>query len=468
MSDLKTPLEPTNERLSNQPGSKLRYFFPIFRFREFFSNSRDSLVGKSIISTVDQVALSATNFLVGITLLKTIGLGDYGRYSFFFSLLMLIISMHSALIVSPMNVLIAGKGKEEGNQYITSLLVGQFLVFLPFLILGFAVVFISKFFENSTFNWLSISMLLLAGLGAVSREFFKPVFYNRSRAVFVLWIDLVYIGSYLTLFLTTILSGKIHWHLVYGYIFIASAVAGILGVYYLHRASFLSRVKNIWGSIRENFEHGRWILPSVIIANISNYSFMYLLVFLLGDEEAGLASGTRLTVMPLLLCMQSWTKVAVPHGSKLRQSFQLPSLNRMLVNSTAIFISGIALYGLGIFFFRNEISSFLFKEKIGSETALIVLWLVYSGVAVFRRNLTVGLQVLKSFKLLFYLSLVFVTFNLVFGVLFIKTLGITGSVLAMILAEGVLGLATWYFYARVVRKQSRISPDEILSNRLNE
>jgi len=192
---------------------------------------------------------------------------------------------------------------------------------------------------------------------------------------------------------------------------------------------------------------------------------MYLLIFLLGDKEAGMASGTRLIVMPLLLCMQSWIKVAVPHGSKLRESFQLPSLTQMLLNSTAIFISGIALYGLGIFFFRNEISSFLFKDKIGGETALIVLWLVYSGVTVVRRNSTVGLQVLKSFKLLFYLSLVFVAFNLVFGILFIKTIGIAGSLLAMILAESVLGLATWYFYARTVQKRrrnERISHDEIL------
>ena len=92
MSDLETPLEPAKERLSNQPGSKLKYFFPIFRFREFFSNRRDSLVGKSIVSIIDQIALSATNFGVGVILLKTISLGDYGRYTFFFSLLMLIVA----------------------------------------------------------------------------------------------------------------------------------------------------------------------------------------------------------------------------------------------------------------------------------------------------------------------------------------------------------------------------------------
>jgi len=444
---------------------KSNLFFPISQFKVLVAKGGDTLIVKSIISTVDQVALSVTNFLVGITLLKTLSLGDYGQYSFFFTLLMLIVSMQSALIVSPMNVLIAGKREQESNQYITSLLVGQLLVFLPFVILGVAVVFLSQFIDNVDFSLLSVGAVLLAGLGAACREFFKPVFYNRPKAEFVLWIDLLYIGVYLGLFFTTVFFDKIQWLLVYVYMFSASTFAGILGVYYLRRSNLLAKLKNIGGSLRENFKHSRWILPAVIVANISNYSFMYLLIFLLGDKEAGMASGTRLIVMPLLLCMQSWIKVAVPHGSKLRESFQLPSLTQMLLKSTAIFISGIALYGLGIFFFRNEISSFLFKDKIGGETALIVLWLVYSGVTVVRRNSTVGLQVLKSFKLLFYLSLVFVAFNLVFGILFIKTIGIAGSLLAMILAESVLGLATWYFYARTVQKRrrnERISHDEIL------
>lgn len=453
MSDIKPPLNPAQEKLTNQLSSNLKYFSSISQFREFFSNGRDSLVGKSIISTVDQVALSATNFAVGVILLKTVSLGDYGRYSFFFSLLMLIVATHGALIVSPMNVLVAGKRKKgECDAYITSLLAGQFLVYLPFVILGMGAVFFSQFFENLNLSWLSFGALLLACLGAIFREFFKPVFYNRPKAEYVLWIDLLYIGAYLSLFLTTVFLGEIHWQLVYVYMFAAATLSGILGVYYLRRSNFLSKPRNMKAALGENFQHGRWILPSVVISNLSNYSFMYLLIFLLGDEEAGLASGTRLTVMPLLLFMLSWVKVAVPHGSKLREAQQFSTLNDMLVKSTAIFLGGIALYGLGIYFFRSEISDFLFEEKLGGEIALMLLWLVYSGVAVFRRNTTVGLQILKEFKLLFYLNLSFTSIGLIFGFVLIKSLGIAGSILAMILTESCLAISSGYFYIRKIRR----------------
>ncbi len=456
MSDLKTPFDPAKARLSNQSGSKLKYFFSIFRFRGSFSNGRDSLVGKSIISTIDQVALSATNFGVGVILLKTISLGDYGRYTFFFSLLMLIVAAHGAVIISPMNVLVAGKKiKQTCDEYITALLAVQFLIYVPFVILGVATVFFSQFIESLDFDYVSMGALLLACLGTIFREFFKPVFYNRPKAEYILWIDLIYVGVYLSLFFSAIFLGRIQWEFVYIYMFIAAALSGLLGVVYLKRSGYLSKLKNIRSSLVENLQHSRWILPSVIISNLSNYSFMYLLIFLLGDEEAGLAFGTRLTVMPLLLFMLSWVKVAVPHGSKLRETQQYRALNTMLVKSTAIFVSGITAYGFAVYFFRVEISNFLFAEKLGSEIALIVLWLFYSAVAVFRRNTTIGLQILKEFKLLFYLNLIFTSIGLVFGFVLVKSLGITGSILAMILTESTLAISSGFFYSRKVRILAR-------------
>jgi len=434
---------------------KVKSLFPnqpslILRLKGLYLNRADSLVGKSLISMTDQGALSLTNFLVNIILLKTISIADYGRYSFFYSILMLLAAMSSALINSPMNVMIAGKKTSSGNQYISALLFGQVFVFLVFAVLGFAGALLMQFFGHLDYGLWSITVLFLAGLATILREFFKPVFFNRPRPEYVLFIDLTFIFVYLLALFISLQN--LNWVSVYGFRFIASTTAGALGIYFWRSRFSSPSFKEIFSSLKENFEHGRWILPNVIVSNLANYSFVYLLIYLLGEAEAGVASGARLVVMPLILCLDSWAKVAVPHGSNLREKKQVSELGKMLFKTSGVFMLGIILYGCFTYLFADDISGFLFDEQRLNQTGLIYLWVIYAFVFVLRKNATVGLMVLKSFKLLFYLNPILVFSTLFFGFIFINSFGVAGSILAMIAVEIGLGIITWVLFIKEKRK----------------
>ena len=427
------------------------------RFKDLYLNRDHSLVSKSLISMTDQGALSLTNFLVNIILLKTISIADYGRYSFFYSILMLLAAMSSALINSPMNVLIAGKKTSAGNQYISALLLGQGFVFLVFAVLGFAVALLMQFFGHFDYGLWSVTVLLLAGLGTILREFFKPVFFNRPRPEYVLFIDLTFIFVYLLVLFISLQN--LSWITVYGFRFIASSTAGVLGIYFWRSRFSAPSFKEIFSALKENFEHGRWILPNVIVSNLANYSFVYLLIYLLGEAEAGVASGTRLIVMPLILCLDSWAKVAVPHGSNLREKKQFSELGKMLFKTTGVFMLGIILYGCLTYLFVDKLSGFLFEEQPLNQTGMIYLWVIYAFVFVFRKNATVGLMIFKSFKLLFYLNPILVFASLSFGFIFINSFGVVGSILAMIAAEFGLGIITWILFIKEKRKFAEVNND---------
>ena len=403
------------------------------------------IISNSIISFIDQSVISAANFTVNLLLLKNLALADYGRFSVFFSLLLFFVAVHGSIITTPTNVLVAGKTKNEADKYLSSLLIGQFFVFAVIAILGLGFAFILPKFGQASFRFTSVCFLMFACFGTILREFFKPVFFNRPRAIYILIIDVVYVLIYLSALLGIFFVNDFYWLIVFALIGVAALFAGVLGIYFW-KPNFVLDLKSIKRSLLENLNHGRWTFPSVIIANISIYSFLYLLIYLLGEKEAGIASASRLTIMPILLGIQSWSKVLIPQGAKLRVNNQINSLIKILLKASVIFVLGILSY---VFFFSlvaDNVVDFLFGSQNINAKFLIFLWMIYACVFVIRQNLTSGLLIFKEFKILFFSSILMLCSSLILGYFLIVKFQIAGSIVAMIGAESVLLFFSLYYF----------------------
>lgn len=411
------------------------------------------IISNSIISFVDQSVISATNFTVNLLLLKNLALADYGRFSVFFSLLLFFVAVHGSIITTPTNVLVAGKSKIEGGKYLSSLLIGQFFIFLVIAVIGLVVALILPQFGQANFRLTSVCFLLFACFGTILREFFKPVFFNRPRAIYILLIDVVYVFIYLSALFGIIFFSNIYWLIAFGLIGLSALISGTLGIYFW-KPNFIFDLRSIKKSLLENLDHGKWTFPSVIIANISIYSFLYLLIYLLGEKEAGIASASRLTIMPILLGVQSWAKVLVPHGSKLRVNNQINHLIKILVKASVIFVFCVILYASFFSLVAEQVVHFLFDSQATNAKFLIFLWMIYSCIFVVRQNLTNGLIIFKEFKILFFSSLIAAFFSLSLGCFLIIKYQIAGSISAMIGTEFILSLFTFYCLLSSKKKYS--------------
>lgn len=94
--------------------------------RPAVSRSTDSLY-----SVADQALLSATNFSIGMYFVHFSTKDEYGLYALSYGVITLVISFAGALIMTPMTVNYADRPIEQRESYCTSMLVGQYAIFLP-------------------------------------------------------------------------------------------------------------------------------------------------------------------------------------------------------------------------------------------------------------------------------------------------------------------------------------------------
>lgn len=405
-----------------------------------------SLLYKSGIASIDQAFLSGLNFLISIVLIKIVSKPEYGYYSIFFSIILFMASVQTAVVNTPLAVLLVTKHGEEKRQYIGSLFFGQnlFLFIIAFVgVLGGTITWYFNLLESSLSA--IIIAISLAFIGILLREFLRAYFFADEAQNTVLVIDVLYVVLFIILsFLVYIFS-----LLNVAVVFLLMGLSSFLvGIFFIRRNKWKFSRSEIKSGYSENWKYGKWALLGVTVTHIQNYSYLYLLGIIVSTAAVADVSAARLLLMPLILLQEGWSKVILPHGSKLREENRLPRLFKEQFAISIAFVIVVIFLVLALIFFKPFLLNIILSAKYENSFDYIFYWGAIFLMGFISLNASFGLQVMKSFELISKINFVTMIVTLLFAYFLIYSNGIIGGLIALLIGQTISAIILWSFYTK--------------------
>lgn len=409
--------------------------------------SKSSLIFKSGIASIDQAVLSFLNFFISILLIKTITKVEYGYYNYAFAISLFLLSIQNAIVNAPLAVLFASKRGAQKQNYCAALFYGQFIGILPAVCIALAGLFVMQFWQLDAAQTAVAAAVSFAAIGLFFREFLRAYYFADENPLRVLKLDIFYAVVFLTLLAIYYLIFKINVAVV----FISMGISSIfIGFFYLRSTGWRYRLQSIKESYKENWNFGRWILFGVIVTHVQSYSYLYLMGALIGSEAVAEVSASRLLLRPLVLAMIGWKKIAVPHGSRLREQQRLDLFLKQQLIASLIFVFIIAVYAILLLSFSSVLMRLFLTENYANSFNYILAWSVILAIQFICLHAVNGLLVTKNFHIIAKVNFVTMLISIGFAFFLIRSHGIEGGLIALIIGDSLLALGLWFFYVRAL------------------
>lgn len=418
--------------------------------------SNKSLIRHSLIASVDQAVLSGLNFLISIILIKSVSKAEFGYYSIALPISLFLISLQNAIVNTPLTVLLANKKEEEKNRYIAALGLGQFWAIIPGVLLGLLAFMVLRFFNWDATQSAIVAALSLAATGLLSREFIRTWHFAEEKPGQVLKLDILYVVIFLGA------AGLIYWCLQLSvfWIFVLLGFSGLLvALFSIRHSGWRYNHHFVKESFRENWQYGKWSLVGVAITHVQSYSYLYLLGLFVGSVAVADVSASRLLMMPLILLQAGWAKIILPYGSRLREKNRNQEFFKKQVWMSVIFTAATLLFVSALFLGSDLIKQFLFSEKYATAFNYLGLWSAVFVIRFLNMNASYGLQVLKKFDIISKANFITMLTTLICAYFFIRSNGIAGGLIALIIGEAFLAVLLWAFFTKEVFRKERWSSE---------
>jgi O-antigen/teichoic acid export membrane protein len=412
---------------------------------------RSPLVLRSGIALVDQALLSALSFGVSILLIRTVPKIEYGYYSIAVTASLFLISLQSALINSPLTVLLAAKEGPQRRRYLGNLYRGQLLVILPSALLGLLTIALLRRWGLEPMHAAVAAAVCVAAVGSLLREFTVSYLFAEELPGRALSTD----ALYAVLFLVSASAACVVFGVTVPSIILLLGTSALVVALWRAR-EFAGRWQ--WGaigsSVRENWHLGRWALVGVIVTHVQSYSYMYLVGGLVGGSAVAELSAARLLLSPLTLLQTGWMKIAIPHGSRLREEgAERLFFRQLVIGSVNLAVLG-AIYVVVLVACAGFLLRIVLSEKYASSFAYLPMWGVILILMAAELSASYGLQVMKRFRALATVDAIGMVVTVSSALVLVHGFGVRGALLALAIGEGFLTVLLWWCLWRTVFNSS--------------
>jgi O-antigen/teichoic acid export membrane protein len=404
----------------------------------------------AIFGFLDQTLISATNFLIGLFFVHLASKADYGLYSLGYGIIALISSFGTALITTPMTVLLGNRERSERSQFCASMLVGQLLTHVFTISIGSISVAIGWWL-----NWLDSEMALFAmgigfaSLGVLLQDFFRRFNYLILKPIRVFSLDLQYAVILFGLLLIAYLQQPEHMYfwaiLAYG------SAAGLAGALSLSGCDFrcFPKLSLIRESLSEAWQLGRWALGGVIITWLQNQSYAYFLVWFSGTTSLAEANAARLFLSPASMLSTGLMNVFMPRMARLKANNDMTGAVRMGRKILALLLLATLAYAGCVLLAQRWLISWVLTGQYGSVGPYILAWAVVIVFQAARANSSALLQIFREFRAITLANACSASLVVIMTGALIHYYGALGSIAALAFGELMMALLLWRAFARV-------------------
>ncbi|MBT8380030.1 MAG: hypothetical protein KJN64_12455, partial [Ignavibacteria bacterium] len=299
-----------------------------------------------------------------------------------------------------------------------------------------------------------IVSISLASIGILCREFLRAYFFANETPNTVLTIDVLYFA------LITILGflAYIFFQLDVAVIFLLMGLSSFLiGIFFIKRNKWNFSRSDIKSSYSENWQYGKWSLLGVTVTHIQAYSYLYLLGIIVSSVAVADVSAARLLLMPLVLAQAGWSKVILPHGSKLREKNRLTKLFKEQVIISVAFVVVTISFVFVLIFFKPVLLNIILSDKYANSFNYIFYWGAIFSMGFISLNANLGLQVLKNFEVISKVNSFTALLTILLAYFLISSNGIIGGLIALLIGGTVSAIILWYFYTRATFLKNQLT-----------
>jgi O-antigen/teichoic acid export membrane protein len=383
-----------------------------------------------------QALLSATNFLVGLLLIRHTSDLEYGSYMLVLGAIVLAVSLQNAFIgpamVNRMTRLDAtGCGELTGGLYRDQVRVIASLA--AFGAVGILALKLANAIGERS------ALIALAAVAATAaalwREYFRMVLlaYRRSHAV--LGCDVIYavvLAVGVALATLTIMPAAAAA--------IALALAALLAGARLSRSL---REQEPWnpdgapGILRKIAPLGAWSTAGAAIHWTFSQGYIYLAAATLDVSAVAAIAATRLLAMPVNLLSTGIGSLMLPLASRwMHEDGERVLLRRLATLALGMAAVAIAYFAL-LWVLRDFVFDVMLRKQFAQRDLLLLLWSGAFVLMVIHQQLLFLLTVRERFRILSSLALVTASVSVATGWFAMQHLGGAGAPLGILVGEAI-------------------------------
>ncbi|MBS0419125.1 MAG: hypothetical protein JSR66_15555 [Proteobacteria bacterium] len=405
-----------------------------------------------------QIILSASNFVVGLMLVRQTSDEQYGYYVLITTAILFGTTLQGSFIQPPMIIRLTRAAGAQGRSDLIGGLLRDQRRLLPLVGVLLALV-ATGFLLAGRLTW-SIAAILACGalafVAALRREFFRMVLFAYRRPNDVLQSDFVYCillvsGAYVAT-LTRLPAAVAASGL---------ALAGIIGGTLLGRALWRHEPWNVQaapGTLREIAPQGAWSGFGGTAHWLFSQGYGYMVAGAIDVTAVAALAATRLFTMPVALLSIGIGTLMLPTASKWTKDHP-PTvvLKRLALFATAL-AGGASCY-LGVMWLaRGWIFDHVLKKHFTGSDGLLIVWSLNAIVTVFRDQLLYFLSARGLFRATSVLTATCAVISLSTGFVLMRYLGTVGASLGLLTAEIINTLGIVALSIREARRAPALAP----------
>ena len=405
-------------------------------------------VGKGTLAITDQGLFASSNFLLNVLLARWLAPAEYGIFALAYSVLVLFLVFHTALLTSPMLVFGSGKYRDRFPEYMGILLRGHFALMVPAAALLAAAAFLLGRLYSPEVERAFLA-LAVAAPAILLLWLLRRAFYAR--------LDPRWAAAGGGVYLLILLAGGLALHaagrLTPATGFLAMAAASFVTCLVLLgrlRPTLATDSSFIRAVATDHWRYGKWVAASAGPGWVTDNIYYVCLPAWGGLAEAGALKALLNLFMPALQTMAALGVLLLPILVRDRDSGVPGAMKKTMKLVLALFFLGSACFLGLVWEFRFQIFHYLYAGRYAAYAS----WpLLLAGLLPFTQCITVvvgaALGALERPDLGFWSCLGSAVIALVLGVPLVFALGIGGALGGLVVSYASLGMLLVFLFRRM-------------------
>ena len=405
---------------------------------------------KGSLAMADQALFAGAQFVLNVLLARWLDPAGYGVFAVAYSVCLLAIAVHSALLVEPMVVFGSARYLEERGSYLAAVLRGHSLLMMPIACPLFAAGLAAGRWNSPTIGHSFYALGLALPLTLLS-DLTRRAFYIEMRPGRAATGGAIYFAS-----LMSLIYGLRTRH----FLTPATAILAMGAAALLTASVQLSWLKSRWPPPSEVFsakdvafehwEYGKWVLAAAFPSWTFPNLFYLVLPLRYGLKESGALKAIMNLAMPATHAMIALGVLTIALLVRHRNVGGLPLMRLTVRRITGLFVAAAVAYFVVLWLFRVPIIHVLYGRNYAEYSGLPVLlvalaplvtaWSVSSGVA---------LRSVERPDRLFWANLIAGAVAATLGLSLTVRWGVLGAIAGHLASYAVLAGALWFFYLRL-------------------
>lgn len=408
------------------------------------------------LAIADQAIVSISNFATIYLLARAMPSGEFGFFVLAQTTVLLMTSLHNALLVEPQNVIGSRLDGVRYKTFLGTLTVAHLLWAMSALGLGLLVAGVAWAMGSGR----TASITLMVGLTIVpwlAQEFVRRALYVRSKVTAALINDLICYGLQLVaviVLLSTVGTGGPVTEQALAVLGLSSLIAAVVGTQQLRRAFGSSGWIAGAGERRQTWAEvwalGKWLLGRNVVTWMGTNGHAWLVAALLGPGPLGVYRATIHLVNVINPLRQAAINYLPPRANRVYHSTGITSLSQWVVRISGMI--GLALLPAAALFliWPDWVMNIAYGDKLSGQGLGWVLAAAATAqmLTFFKFPMDVAVVAMGGVRQLFWVSAIPVLLLLTVGVALITRFGILGVAMSsLVIAVTLLG-ATYAVYKR--------------------